>query len=635
MKTISLTQVAYLRLRRSAGLWLILSMLCFAAAWLFWLMLDRYVQLQHTFVELSQLPSVTEQLLLPFFKTSAQLNLFIIALVCGGAVAREKQQGTWYYLAGCVPKWVRGQWLAAWMVSWVLFLLLGLVWWCLSQGSQLHQQWLLIALLGWLLLAGWLKSLALWISSWGQHSTTTTLLTLVVFVILWLVGQSSAGDVFGVNWLALLSPEKHFSWLLSGQLSWSSIIYFVGGTILFLVLTGLFAQQVSIRFRLIGLVMVLSLFWLTAIFVAARWLPVQSFQVDYGTLLPSTAKKLLADQQDLVVDVFAEPDSVAAKKVNQFLMPLLTEAPLAQTNYLSPAAHAETMAQLGLSVQGSMRVSVGDKQFVMKELSYEQFFNGLKKMQMPSDQWLVLLNGFLNEDFYDESPTGFSEWLMAMKQAGYAVAMMDWQVGLNMPSNVKALILNNPDEALSDQAIEWLQQQLAAGISMWWLTNPEQLIKQEQLSLLFDAFPASQFHAGTLVLRDYPDHKINQDFDRPIDLDQVALFDTVSEPVWQTVEGDVLAVSQVLNGSRTLAVGDNDYVSNQKLFSGGNLEMAFRQLDWLLGIDQRIDLPTIGREYSQVLLSKKQVLFFSVLMLLVLPISFLFMAIKTKYSSRR
>ncbi len=634
MKTLSHRQVAWRRMVRSPGLWVVMGLLSFVASWMFWLVLDRYVQLQTAFSQMQQLPSVTVHLLLPFFKTVAQMMMLVVAVLLGAAVAREKSQGTWFDVQSQCHRWLWGQWLSAWFVSVLLLVVVLIACWGLAGTSVLQWPLLGLGILAMFLMMAWLKSVALWVSTWSNQASTTTLMALVLFMLWWQLGQNESVAQYGANWLALLSPQKHFDWLISGQLNLASVLFFIGGACLFVFMAHRQANAMKWSGWLVVTQLVWLVLWLVSVVLAARFTESHSYQQSYSDLLPESAKQVLRQQPPLAIEVFATADSVAAEKVNTFLEPVLALVSATDVTHSDPAAHAETMAQLGLSVQGSMRISDGNEQFVMSELSYEQLFNGLKKMQAPSDQWLVLLNGFGSQEFHDESEEGFSEWLLTIKQAGYAVAMMDWKAGLNVPGNVKALIINSPEEPYSEAAIQWLQQQLANGVSLWWLTNPETFLVQDRLSLLFDAMPSASFHAGPLVLEQLPPHPINGSFDRPLDLFHVALFDTGSEVMWQTDQGQAVAAGQDLGEARMLVVGDNDYINNQKLKSGGNLEMSIRQIDWLLRTEDRIDLPTIGLAMSQVQMSPRRVLWLSALMLIIWPGFLMICALRMWHKNR-
>lgn len=646
MKYLSWLKKERLMLWRTPAVWLVLALLMFSCSWLFWLMVDRYTQLQSAFVSMAQPPSVTDHLLVPFFKTMAQVSMLLIAVVSGMAIAQERSQGTWIHVFKQPNRLVVNKWLASWSVSGFLLVTLGLAWLCLDGASQLHQPVIWLAALALILLLSWLKALGLYLSSMSSQSGMAILMSLVVFTLLWMLGQNQSVAEYGVNWLVLLSPLKHFDWLAGGQLSVASLIYFLLGTLVFLRLAawqvaGLGGERLAFWKRMLR-TLLLILVWLVATFAAAKWIPTQSHQLNYKDLLPANAQNILSQQKHTDIDVFATEDSEAGKKVAAFLSPVTALLPDVTVNYLDPASQVEVMAQHGISRQGSMLVRQGgvadDPEsgniFVMKELSYEQWFNGLKRLQTPKDDWLVLLDGFGGGDLKSEEGDGFLQWYLSIKNAGYQMAMMNWQSGLNVPSNVKLILLVAPKEEVGSEAVEWLQQQITQGVSIWWLTEPEQAQLQNHLSLLFDVMPLDSFYAGPLVLKKFPDHAINQSFDRPLDLYQAMTFETASEPVWRNEQGQTLAASQIMGEARLLVTGDSDFVNNERLLSGGNLEMSLRQLDWLLGVDDRIDLPTIGMAQSQIHLTKNQVLLYSVLMLLVLPGIMLVLAIMVWYRGR-
>jgi ABC-type uncharacterized transport system involved in gliding motility auxiliary subunit len=92
-------------------------------------------------------------------------------------------------------------------------------------------------------------------------------------------------------------------------------------------------------------------------------------------------------------------------------------------------------------------------------------------------------------------------------------------------------------------------------------------------------------------------------------------------------QGQVLASTQTLTNSRLMVIGDSDFLSNAFVNSGGNLEMSFRLIDWLLQQDDRIDLPSIGLHHTQLHFSKNEILFFSAMMLLIVPLLLLIVGI--------
>ena len=152
MKYLSWLKKERLMLWRTPAVWLVLALLMFSCSWLFWLMVDRYTQLQSAFVSMAQPPSVTDHLMVPFFKTMAQVSMLLIAVVSGMAIAQERSQGTWIHVFKQPNRLVANKWLASWSVSGFLLVTLGLAWLCLDGASQLHRPVIWLAALALVLL---------------------------------------------------------------------------------------------------------------------------------------------------------------------------------------------------------------------------------------------------------------------------------------------------------------------------------------------------------------------------------------------------------------------------------------------------------------------------------------------------
>ena len=367
--------------------------------------------------------------------------------------------------------------------------------------------------------------------------------------------------------------------------------------------------------------------WLFLVVLLAKYVPSWRLPSQYDDLISASAKTVLKQQSPLQIDVFAAPQSSATALVNNFLQPLLNHLPNAKVNYIDVNQQPELIQQYGISKQGEMLVHRGEQSFHLSTLSYEAFFNGLKKMEQHADHWVVFLDKQGGKSFDPGQLDGLNQWLKALKSANYPVVILPYQPDLPLPKQVKLIILPSPMLQIEANQVEWLQLQIEQGVSVLWLADPHTATQQPLLSLLFDVMRTDSFHQGHLIVKDFPSHEINNAFDRPLDLVNVMPYETSNDVLWLNEQGQVLASTQTLANSRLMVIGDSDFLSNAFVNSGGNLEMSFRLVDWLLQQDDRIDLPSIGLHHTQLHFSKSEILFFSVLMLLVVPLLLLMVGI--------
>ncbi|WP_162846842.1 ABC transporter permease [Marinicella litoralis] len=225
---------------RSPLLWVVLSLIAFIAAWLLWQRLDRYIGLQASFATLPSPPNITHALWVPFILTLAKLLLLIIAMTTAKAFAEERAHKTLWYLLINKQTYYHVVWAkfkAQWMILLFVWGQLSVAAFLLATGGELNWTQSLVGLFGISLFTLWFVSLGMLISSFCQSTGTAVLLSSVVFVLLWVIGGESVGQEFGLNWLHLISPVQHLKWFCQGEISLSSLFYFIGGGIVLLLLT--------------------------------------------------------------------------------------------------------------------------------------------------------------------------------------------------------------------------------------------------------------------------------------------------------------------------------------------------------------------------------------------------------------
>ncbi len=239
-------------LMRTPGVWLMLAVLLFTVNWVFWQMLDAFLQQQVEWADLPQAPTVLDALASPYALSVAQALLLLVALLTGLSFAQEKQQGTlalllcsgrsdgyllWHKAAAA---WCIGALMCALFISTLMILLDG--------GGQLPLAWLGWLSLGCVLLLLWLVALGLWLSLLCQSGATAVLLNVVVFIGLWMLGHNQLSAEWGTSWMQVASPYHHFKLWSQGRFSWTSLWYFVVGAAVFLAAARL--QMKRVRGRL-------------------------------------------------------------------------------------------------------------------------------------------------------------------------------------------------------------------------------------------------------------------------------------------------------------------------------------------------------------------------------------------------
>jgi hypothetical protein len=336
----------------------------------------------------------------------------------------------------------------------------------------------------------------------------------------------------------------------------------------------------------------------------------------------------------LEIEVMANVDGRAAGYVANFLDPLSDYWSDLTIRYSDPVKFPDKVRDYGIKARGEMVIHYQDNYFVLSSLSYETLFNGLQRLLNPRDGWLVVLDAFDSQSLQSDNPAGLGLWLDTIQQLNYSVAALKWQPDMNLPSDVKVILLANPRQTLSDQALQWIQQQIDRGISLWWLTNPESVTQQAQLSLLFDVVPSDNYLMEIPALNQYPNHAITHQFNYPTSWAGVVPLVAAGHTVLQQ-DNQVFAVSQSVQDARLLVVGDSDFINNSLLNSGGNQALSLRMLDWLMHHDNRINLPDINAQQFGLFLTSQQVIIMSAVLLIGWPVLWLIGALLTWFKNSR
>ncbi|MCF6319852.1 MAG: GldG family protein [Proteobacteria bacterium] len=360
----------------------------------------------------------------------------------------------------------------------------------------------------------------------------------------------------------------------------------------------------------------------------------------------------LIDENTVKFLVFTRKDSAVGKKIHQFFTPIKQVNPQINIEFIDPTLQPDQVKAHAISMQGEIVLTHQDNSKLGKvnitELSESAVINAILRLQNNKDkaEWIVFAESYGMLSIDDESATGLSQLLLTLKKQGYHVARMPLNISLVLPSNVKLIILPNPQQKFESEMVNWIQQQSQQGISLWWLSDIGS-IAQSQLELAVDVMlgDKSEIKPGefTASIDQFPDNIITENFNQPIYLAQSreiiapgyqALVKAQAQAQNQDQNQAVLALSKQLPNSRIVINGDSDFISNQYLNVAANQSFAMRIIDWLLYHDNRVNIPVHINQHTQLYLSNAQLIFLSVVFLLLIPLLFLIMAGKQWRANR-
>ncbi|HFC30529.1 MAG TPA: hypothetical protein ENJ44_05750, partial [Oceanospirillales bacterium] len=293
--------------------------------------------------------------------------------------------------------------------------------------------------------------------------------------------------------------------------------------------------------------------------------------------------KSLTGKKAIKIQVFTNPKSLLAKKIAAFFQPYKNINNEINIEFVDATSHPNLSKQYSITMQGEMVVTYQDEQLNhanITELSETAVDNAILQLLRRDDKWLVFAQGYGMRTIDDESASGLSDLLFFLKKTGIHVARMPLSPLLQLPENVKIIILPAPTQELDGQMVDWLQKQMSKGISLWWLADID-TVSQKHLELASNILLGDKVTISgnkyVAAINEFKPHKISENFKQPV------LFAESREIV--AADGDVIAkteqnktimLAKQLPTARLLISGDVDFISNQYLKSAANKNFIIR-----------------------------------------------------------
>lgn len=230
------------RMYKSALAWVIMALVQFLSALMFYAVLSRYMgvdALQDT-SQLSQM-GVTNAVVIEVLRFDAVILLLIAPLLTMRLISEEYHLGTFKLIMSSpvsITQLVLGKYLGISIFYFGLVALVSLLPLSLLWGTELDLAWVCLGLVGLFLSVASFSAIGLFISSMTASSAIAGTGTFGVLFLLWIVGlagNSGAGVMSEVFYY--LSLLKHYQSLLSGAFNSADVLYHVLLGICFILLT--------------------------------------------------------------------------------------------------------------------------------------------------------------------------------------------------------------------------------------------------------------------------------------------------------------------------------------------------------------------------------------------------------------
>jgi ABC-type uncharacterized transport system involved in gliding motility auxiliary subunit len=289
--------------------------------------------------------------------------------------------------------------------------------------------------------------------------------------------------------------------------------------------------------------------------------------------------------------------------------------------------------------EGELQIRYGEARENIPPLALteENLTNAFTRLGHRGERWLVFLSGHGERSPDKQANFDLTTWAAQLGKRGFKTRTITLGETAQIPQNTTALVIAGPRVRLFKGEVKAIDSYLKRGGNLLWLADPgslqglepiaEQLGVELQPGTVVD--PTSETATGNpaaIVVNRYSAHPVVRDFNQSLTTyfpnsaalalrpsqgwTSSVLLDT-SERAWSEtgpMSGSVefnsgkdiggplilgVALTHPVEGreQRIALIGDGDFLSNQFIANGGNLELGMSLVNWLSHDDSYVNIP--------------------------------------------
>ncbi|MGD2117104.1 MAG: Gldg family protein [Chromatiales bacterium] len=636
--------------------WMLLAIGQLVVAWALFTELEAYENLQAQLVASESKLGLTSLVLIPALLNGLNIVLLMAPLLTMRAFASDRQHGQLQLLQASPARSsdiLLGKYLSILLVL-VLFWLLNLITLLsLNLFSGLDLGKLLVLWSVGLLALSSFVAIGLWFSSLTRQPLLAAFAAYGLLLLLQLLPTDKPDGL-----LAWFSIQQHLQAAQNGLLATSDLLYFILLSLLFLSLTWVrlsnqrIAQQ-QWSARLLSLLILVCLVMAQTILSHFE----QSWDLSRNaenSVTPATRQLLRQLDGPISMTVYVTDNPLLQQRIQRLLLPFRRELPRLTIQLVDPQLHPEASRTLGIRRNGEILVRYNDRQQLVKQLTQQQITETIRHLQQRDQGWIINLQGHGEADLLDNGPHGLSLLTKNLQARGYLLQNYDLARFGQLPNNTRLVMIAAAEDDLQPVEQQLLQQYLNEGGNLLWLSDND----KHNLSTQLPALPLIEILPGVIVdaaaaahqldspdnavVSSYGSHPITNTLTRHSIFPRAAALQIASTSNnWQAqkllqtgslswnetgeisgkLDRDALLFEQP--GPLTLAyalthpqeqteqkavvIGDSDFLRNNQLGRGDNLQLSLNLFYWLTDqnmsiakqttavTDQRIDITDAQR----------------------------------------
>lgn len=410
------------------------------------------------------------------------------------------------------------------------------------------------------------------------------------------------------------------------------------------------------------------------------WLSTRySFEMDWtankrNSLSEASSALLKVIDGPLTVTAYATEDENLRRGIQDLLKRYQRAKPDLQLTFVNPEQEPEQVRQLNITLNGELILGFNGRTEHVKEFTEQSLTNAMQRLVRSGERWIVFLEGHGERAAQGAANHDLSAWVRQLTGKGFKVQSVNLVNTPAIPRNTSVLVIAGPQVDILPGEVKILRDYVDHGGDVLWLADPGSLHGlaplAEQLGIALHpgmiVDPTTQLFGINdprfAIVSEYSFHPVTRGFDRVTLYPQAAGLDFKKPEGWEgesildtaprtwsetsALSGDIkmdkgkdiagpLSVGVALHRElkdeqkaagddskreqRIIMLGDGDFLSNNFLGNGGNLDLGVNMVNWLSHDDALVAVPAKTSPDRNLELSKTQQILIGFGFLLLLP----------------
>jgi ABC-type uncharacterized transport system involved in gliding motility auxiliary subunit len=372
-----------------------------------------------------------------------------------------------------------------------------------------------------------------------------------------------------------------------------------------------------------------------------------------NSLHASTQKFLMKLDKPLKLTAYVPDDATVHTGLKKIVAKYKKYKANTELEFVNPELSPKRAKDDGIQYSGQLKITLGDRSETVNSADEQTFVNVLQRISRDKPRLALFIEGHGERSILSEKSSGLSQFVGALEKQGFSFQPHNLIRTQSIPDGVSFVVIATPQKDFLEDEVKIIQEYIKKGGNLLWLHDPGSIngldALEQQLGLvvhegtIVDANQALQKmlgikHPAVIAVIDYGDSEMTKDLSAHVLFPfptAIVRDDEVKDSGWQyqpilttlptswlesgDIEGSVkfdadadkqgpLAIGMVLTQSkskessdsklntpeqRVLVLGDGDFLANNFIGQGSNLDLAKNMFNWLGSDDELLSIKAI------------------------------------------